>query len=866
MDAGPAAEVVDLNEGQTQQAPKKEEKPAAWGVTPETPHEPPAPTNGAPKPGDPEWIRAFPDEDGPAPKTAADKIAARKRGAARPGDPEFGRRWPGEGSDLDEKLVSDENSGGASAKKKADPVDRPRFVLGEGLDDENADLSVLGPLAVLPPDAHKVAVKKPEVPKAEPKKAKPNPKDKKNPKEPQTEAEEKADLDRKVAQIKAQQADIEAKREKLKAQDQAGAEKTKEEDGDEVITARTKPAAQAIRAMHDDRPVAQITGRVIDPDTKLPLPARVKIVDSSDTAAGSAIPDLGFWCEGEFQVPVAPGKIRVEIRAGRFRRMVLKDIFAEPGQVIPLQEELLRPAYLDFAKDGWYLADLNYALRARRGETPLWTGDPPGAPDAVLAARAEGVQVLGLAMPWTPEDEAAGEAETLEAFGSQARGTVLLPVLPGPQHPFCGSGLGVGMTKWKHIPRQLTDPRSPLRDAFEEIRRNGGLAVYTELSGRRSVDPRKSVLPLFPRLERDGVFTAKDTTALLYAPAELPFDTIVGPVYDALAFDGSETAQAIWFALLNEGYAIPIVGAGGGCLESGSAPDGQTFVHLDGAPTREKVLEACRTGRSFVSFGPALFARFLERDKGPGDRLVSDGSAWTLKIRAYASLQPGTSLERIELIRNGKVVHNEVCEDGMAALHDFRIPITEHDDAWYSVRVTERVEVQGQPKARRFALTNPVYFDTPGRTLPQPAKARINGTLRREGGTPTAGKVTVLEPGKDPRAVAVDASGKYSVAFTAAGAVIFEAEGCEPSARKAFDNPQTLKALGQVLAERDGKLRDQFTKPTTFGFWRMILSDWNEDVTLKPLPPAAAPPELEPEKSDVPEEPQAPEAKTPEQP
>jgi hypothetical protein len=404
-----------------------------------------------------------------------------------------------------------------------------------------------------------------------------------------------------------------------------------------------------------------------------------------------------------------------------------------------------------------------------------------------------------------------------------------------------------------------------LRDAFEEIRRGGGLAVFTELSGRRTVDPRKSVLPLFPRLERDGVFTAKDTSALLYAPAELPFDTIVGPVYDALAFDGSETAQAIWFALLNEGYAIPIVGAGGGCLESGSAPEGQTFVHLDGAPTREKVLEASRAGRSFVSFGPAVFARFLERDKGPGDRLVSDGSAWTLKIRAYATQQPGTSLERIELIRNGKVVHTENCEEGMAALHDFRLPVTERDDAWYIVRVTERVEVQGQPKARRFALTNPVYFDTPGRTLPPPAKARINGTLRKEGGTPTAGKVTVLEPGKEPREVAVDASGKYSVAFTAAGAVIFEAEGCEPSARKAFDNPQTLKALGQVLAERDGKLRDQFTKPTTFGFWRMILSDWNEDVTLKPLPPAAAP-ELEPEKTDMPEESKAPEDKTPENP
>ncbi|MCW8131330.1 MAG: hypothetical protein KIS92_13355 [Planctomycetota bacterium] len=835
----PAAEVVEIVETLPAKA-----NASGWGVGSVAGQQKARDkdTRGTPKPGDPEWVRTFPDDgDDAGAEPRASKPA--KRHAPRRGDPEFGRTWP-EGGDL-ERLVEAPGPREPRAPRAAPAFeDRPRFVMGEGIDDEAADLGNFQPLAVLPPDPVAPAPK-PD-PKAEAKKLAMAKKAKEKEKEkpaptlpPDTPEAEKALMEERLAQIKEQQAVVAEERARLKE-----AEAKTQEEGDEgaTITTHSRKAAQAIRTFSNGLAVAVITGQVIDPETRQAIPARVKIVDGSDTAAGSAVPDLGFWCEGAFRVPVAPGKIHVEIRAGRFRRMLVKDIAAQPGEAIVLTEELARPAYLNFARDGWYCADLNYALRARRGEIPLWTGEVPQIADAVLAARAEGVEVLGLSMPWGRELENQDEAETLAAFERESRGLLALPAFPGPQHPFCGSGFGVGMQAWKEIPRHLSDPRSPLRDGFDEIRRTGGLAVFTELGGRASVDPRKSITPLFPRLLRDGIFTPEDATALLYAPAELPFDTISGPAYDALAFDGSESAEALWFMLLNEGYAIPVVGPGGGCLESGTAPLGQTYVKVAGALTREKVLQACREGRSFVSFGPAVFAHLVERDKGPGDRLPSDGRiVWHLKVRAYSSMQPGTSLQRVELIRNGKVVQAESCETGMSALNDLRLPITERADAWYVVRVTEVTQAPGQPAQTRRAYTNPIYFDTPGRAVPRTAKVRMTGTLRLAGGTPTAGKLTVLEPGQEPRETEVGPDGRYAVTYLSSGAVIFEAKGCEPVARKAFDNPQAQKALGVLLTEREGKMRDLLARPATLGYWRMILSDWQEDITLNPIRLAPAP-------------------------
>ena len=167
--------------------------------------------------------------------------------------------------------------------------------------------------------------------------------------------------------------------------------------------------------------------------------------------------------------------------------------------------------------------------------------------------------------------------------GGGSSGVLLLPVFPGPRHAFYGCGMGLGMKSWEGLPREIAAPEVPLREAFEEIRARGGLAVYKDLGGGKQVDIRRDILSLFPRLEKTGFYPQGSGTARLYAATELPYDTVAGPAYDVIALDGSAAAEQLWFNLLNQGYRVSVIGAGGGSLEGGRLPYGQTFVGRGGA-------------------------------------------------------------------------------------------------------------------------------------------------------------------------------------------------------------------------------------------------------------------------------------------
>ncbi len=64
-----------------------------------------------------------------------------------------------------------------------------------------------------------------------------------------------------------------------------------------------------------------------------------------------------------------------------------------------------RPAQLDFEARGWVLADLDLGLRKQPGESSVWFGPRPTVADMILAAKSEGVRVLGMSVPLG--DEAA---------------------------------------------------------------------------------------------------------------------------------------------------------------------------------------------------------------------------------------------------------------------------------------------------------------------------------------------------------------------------------------------------------------------------------------------------------------------------
>ena len=778
-----------------------------------TPHEVylarrPVKPSGTPRPGDPEFPRVFPDDDTEPPliKTGVQRPAL----PPGPGDPEFERHWPDEGPNL--AWVSR-----SASARRAPPLLLPtRFVLGEGPDEGDRVEWVVEPEPEPEPTVVQTTETKPTRSTVDLSKL------------------PKGVDARTLERLKGVQEHLEKleeiQRRRAEAQKRLRTEtKPLLPDGADDGQVQRRDAA-LLRIL--DKPLGEISGRVVDYETKRLIPARVRIVDETGVPAESRIPDLGFWCNGLFRVPVVAGNVRVEVTAGRFTTFFSQEVVVQAGVATPLEIPLLRPKVVRFDREGWYLADLDWAVHARRGEQRLWTGTAPTTADAVLASRAEGVQIVGLGLSGREQGSSKEILDGLKFFDRQ--GIRLLANFPGPQHSCCGSIIGVGLREWGGLPRYLGDPRRSLIDYLEAMRQAGGLTLFTELSGRRAVNPRTALRGYFERLQGYGFFDKRDKTAMLYAPAELPYATVAGPMYDVLAFDGSSATEAIWFNLLNQGYAIPAIGSQAGSLEGGRAPFGQTFVKVrDERVTRESIQKACREGRSVVSFGPAVFVEVMERSRGPGDRLPANGRTLTLLVRAFSSLEKGASLEGFQILRNGVPVHTEKCENGMTELHDFRFPLTERRDAWYVVKLTEVIG-KGQ-RTRRTAWTNPIYFETRSRLKPKPARSRVYGTMRHVRGAPLAGLVTILEPGKPDRELKVGVNGRFDLHMLSAGTLVFSAPDCEPYAWKPLQHAKVQRALGAIHTERKGPARRQLARSTVFSEWRYVLANLQTDVHLAPL-------------------------------
>src|SRR5262249_53208618 len=132
--------------------------------------------------------------------------------------------------------------------------------------------------------------------------------------------------------------------------------------------------------------------------------------------------------------------------------------------------------HLNFAKQGWYLADLDIGLRTEPGERPLWRGAPPTLEELELAAEAEGVQAIGVQLPRSDEKEARTILDRAAGPDTPVKSGVLtLPVFPGPRHVFQGVVSGLGVKSNEGLAWEINDPGIPLHDAFEDIRAQGGL-------------------------------------------------------------------------------------------------------------------------------------------------------------------------------------------------------------------------------------------------------------------------------------------------------------------------------------------------------------------------------------------------------
>lgn len=782
---------------------------------------------GALQSADPELRQTSPQDGETAPtEIVALAPAVSERGkAVQPSDPEQARARPAD-EENGSGIAPEHQVPAPSAAAPAVLADAPRFYSGEGLDSDAAEVVGARTTALGPAD-NKEAAPQPdnsaEIAQLDSKPDEGGAKAQDGQKTPGA-----VDPGKRVAELMEE---IKRNNEILRRLSAEASDTTVHgpRGEDSGLRVRDPRAARTIEALLKDAPLGSVSGTVTDAAGRQLVPARVRVTDITETCLQAPLAE-GFWCPGRFSVPVVGGPVRVEISRGRFHSTFVQGLQVKPGTAASLPPAAIgQPAALNFAARGWYLADLDMGLERAPGERPVWLGKTPDLDTLVLAAQAEGVRILGVPLPWG-ESDATSE---IAALAAASKDVLLLPVFPGPRHAFYGCGMGLGMKSWEGLPREIAAPETPLREAFEGIRARDGLAVYKDLGGGKLVDIRRDVFSLFPRLEKTGFYPQGSRRARLYAANELPYDTVAGPAYDVIALDGTAVAEQLWFNLLSQDYAVSAIGAGGGSLEGGRLPYGQTFVAVDGELTRDKVIAAIREGRTAVSFGPAVFCRILERDKGPGSELSADGRRLTLQIQAYSSMSQDLQLDKIEVLRNGEVVHSQAASEGETQISNMCWTISEAASAWYVVRATERSNAPATGHKPGTAWTNAIRFRGPGYAPRAPAMSRITGTLRR-GLTPVAGTVTAVVTGQPPRQVNADKNGNFKIELPVSGSLVFEAPGCEPLAQRVFEHPRVLRALGALQAEGDGLLRQQFEKASLFSAWRLLLADLEWDVTLLP--------------------------------
>ncbi len=210
----------------------------------------------------------------------------------------------------------------------------------------------------------------------------------------------------------------------------------------------------------------------------------------------------------------------------------------------------------------------------------------------------------------------------------------------------------------------------PLIYACDDARRQGGLVIWCH-NGRGMEAPVAAALK---RLDAMNLFD---------------------PYWWDIEYD-------LWYRMLNTGARLPASTGSDWFVSSAN----RVYVDTGGAFDYGAWLEGMRSGRTFITNGPALF---IEVDGQPPGATVhaKPGEDITVNIR-WKSHYP---IERIELINDGKVVKSYVpkVEETEGSL-EYELSV--HADGWIAARLGSTFRDSfAQPV---WAHTSPVYVDVGG--------------------------------------------------------------------------------------------------------------------------------------------------------
>jgi hypothetical protein len=328
-----------------------------------------------------------------------------------------------------------------------------------------------------------------------------------------------------------------------------------------------------------------------------------------------------------------------------------------------------------------------------------------------------------------------------------------------------------------------------------------------------------------------GIYPIETAKFISNLAQELPYDTVVGPTYDAMDIlmqswdrEAYLEAQRLWFLLLNQGYRIPGTASTDASFDSpGSAKPGivRVYTHVEGPPTIAAVAHAMKAGRNFVTSGPLLSMEIGGHRVGDVIPLHQP-SDFQVQLRAWPSGFIGEHLTRVELIRNGKTLKRFAVT---GAAREFRASFSIHEagTAWYIARCFGSNDLQ-------VAITNPIYFEGDAYRAPQPTLAHVTGTVTdRATGKPLDGEYEVIRMvGLEPDSLSKHEfqRGRFTIEIPGTARLRVQAPGYRPMTESVFINDASL--LRMTLNMREAELTDW----RTFEEIRSLLQNVSLEFSL----------------------------------
>lgn len=540
--------------------------------------------------------------------------------------------------------------------------------------------------------------------------------------------------------------------------------------------------------------------KILDAGTGRPIPCSVALWTSDGTLItkepGYA---LGLRSTGEVHSTVLAGRVKLVVTRGFDYQAEERQLLLTPGSTRTCVIELRRVSTL--RSDGWVCGDNH--VHMKHGEGPIQSEFSFLA----LTARAEALDYMSVAQAWnvpivTPEllSKACAAVSNndctlhwnMEAPKNYWKGDVshcmghgwLLGVRdqgPGGTDPIAELfAMSAGDYQKEKVP-------TPNFESHAYIHASGGIVAYTH--------PARIWRGTWGG--RNG-FPIQNEKFVSNIAQELPFDTVAGPTYDCIDVMMTtqehlvnELGQQLWFMLLNKGYRLPATASTDASFDNpGHATPGavRVYTKIQGSLTIAKIAASMKSGRNFVTSGPLLEFTIGEHHVGDIIPTAKDGR-YLARVKAWASGAPGERLTRIEIIRNGELLHTYTVAE-LSKFHEVTFDVQELATAWYVVKCFGS-------NSDQVAMSNPIYFQDETYRAPEAAMADLDLNVVKAGsGEPLDGTYEVVQMiGREPRIIGTGAveSGRATVTAPPTSRIRIHAPGYESQMKSIFiDTPELL--------------------------------------------------------------------------